>query len=162
MNAFPQQHTRKRFDSFTQNLLPFVADNNMSEDTMALADRIRVILGDMDGPEYGRQARLAKIAKVARPKVTHWLTGQKSINSDHALAICNTLGYRLEWLLEGKGPKKKGDKDADTAEGEKMFLAHVTSAEMEILTAYRAASPMDRAMIETLCKRTPPEEGRNS
>lgn len=158
MNAFPQQHTAKRFEIYTQKLLPFSVDNNMSEDTMALADRIRVILGDLDGAEFGKQARLAKIAGVGRPVVTHWLSGQKSINSDHALAICNTLGYRLEWLLEGKGPRKKGEKESDLADSERMFLTHVTPAEMEILTAYRGASPMDRTLIETLCKRTPPAE----
>jgi hypothetical protein len=162
MNAFPQQHTKKRFESYTQNLLPFSAENNMSEDTMALADRIRVILGDMDGSEYGKQARLAKIAGAGRPVVNHWLSGQKSINSDHALAICNTLGYRIEWLLEGKGPKKKGEKESDVQDEGKMFLTHVTPAEMEILTAYRAASPMDRTLIETLCRRTPPGEGHNA
>lgn len=159
MNAFPQQHTAKRFEFCTQNLLPFSADNNMSDDAMALADRIRAIIDDMDGEEFGKQARLAQIAKVGRPVVTHWLNGQKTINSKHALAICNVLGYRPEWLLEGKGPRRNGEKEDVPAEGEKLFLAHVTQREMEILTAYRAAGPIDRTLIETLCKRTPPSEG---
>jgi hypothetical protein len=158
MNQLAQYPRKMRLGIYAQNSLPFSFENNMNEDTMALADRIRVILGDMDGAEYGKQARLAKIAGAGRPVVNHWLSGQKNINSEHALAICNTLGYRLEWLLEGKGPKKKGEKETEAPEGEQMYIVHVTAAEMSLLTAYRAASAMDRTLIETICRRTPQAE----
>lgn len=151
-----------RFGIYAQNLLPFGTENNMNEDTMALADRIRIILGDMDGPEYGKQARLARIAGAGRPVVNHWLSGdQVKIKSEHALALANHFGYRLEWLLDGKGPKKRGEKEVEEGNSEKLFIVHVTAEEMTLLSAYRAASPMDRSIIETICKRTPQEGSEN-
>lgn len=156
------QHSRlKRLARYTQFPLPFRTENNMTDDTMALADRIQAILGDMDGPEYGKQARLAKIAGAGRPVVNHWLAGQTKIKSEHALAIANYFGYRVEWVLEGKGPRKKGEKEMEEAGNDKLFIVHVTAEEMALLSAYRAASPMDRSVIELVCKRTPPE-GRNN
>lgn len=161
MNTSSQHLPKMRLGIYSQNLLPFGTENNMNEDTMALADRIRVILENMDGPEYGKKARLAKIAGAGKPVVTHWLGGQTKIKSEHALPIANHFGYRLEWILEGKGPKRKGENEVDEEKSEKLFIVHVTAEEMEMLSAYRAASSMDRSIIQTICKRTP-QEGRNN
>jgi transcriptional regulator with XRE-family HTH domain len=155
MNTFPQ-HISSYFH--TQNLLPFATENNMNEEPMALADRIRTILAELEGPEYGKQARLAKIAGCGRPAVNNWLTGQQRIAGEHALAISNALGYRIEWLVEGKGPKKKGERDIDAAVGEKLFMMHVTQTEMEMITAYRTATTMGRALMETAWKAVPKED----
>lgn len=125
---------------------------------MALADRIRTILAEMDGPEYGKQARLAKIARCGRPVVNHWLSGnQEKINAAHAMGIANALDYRVEWVLEGKGPKRKNERDTgpDYSEaGEPLIMIHVTQQEMEILMAYRAADPIGRNTIEHICTLT--------
>lgn len=125
---------------------------------MALQDRIRQILQDMDGPDYGKRARLAKIAKCGKPVVTHWLNGQGKINTEHAMNIANGLNYRMEWITEGKGPRRKGETEtvefSDEESGEELKMIHVSLKELDILNAYRMADPMDRSVIEHLCLKT--------
>lgn len=128
--------------------------NNMSEEPMALADRIRTVILEMPGQDYGKQAQLAEIAGCGRPVVNHWLSGQQGkINPKHAMAISAKLGYRVEWLMEGKGPKKKGEAEIDVNESdsEKLFMIHLTQKELEVLNGYRLAEGMDRQVIEHLC-----------
>lgn len=145
-----------------QKRLPFGRENNNMKsrtEPMALADRIRQIILEMDGNDYGKQARLAEIAGCGRPVVNHWLSGQQGkINVKHALAIAAKLGYRVEWIVEGKGPRKKGETetsiDVNESGQEKLFLYHVTQKEMEMISNYRSADPMDQTMIEHLCKRS--------
>ncbi len=143
-----------------QRRLNFGRENNKMKsrtDPMALADRIRQIILEMDGNDYGKQARLAEIAGCGRPVVNHWLSGQQGkINAKHALAIAAKLGYRVEWIMEGKGPRKKGEAEINVNESssEKLFLYHVTQKEMEMISDYRSADAMDKTLIEHLCKRS--------
>lgn len=134
------------------------------EEEMALADRIRVVVAEMEGKDYGKQARLAKIAGCGRSVVNHWLSGvQGEISFDHANAIANALGYRVEWIMQGKGPKKKGDPEQTIATGS-LFLTHVTPEEMTLITLYRGATSMGKQMIEAMCKSAEqePESGNRS
>lgn len=141
------QQIRSEFNR--QKMLPFALEKNMNE-PMALADRIRTVILEMDGENYGKQARLAEIAKCGRPVVNHWLSGQQGkINAKHALKISDALGYEVKWLMEGKGPKKKGERSPDMDEsGETLFMLHVSQKEMDLVMAYRNADPMDRILIE--------------
>jgi transcriptional regulator with XRE-family HTH domain len=135
-------------------VLPFANEKNMKkreEERLALADRIRGIIAEMPGPEYGKQARLARIAGTGRPAVNNWLSGQKSISEEHALKICDELGYRVEWLMEGKGPRRKGESEIKAAE-DALLVVHVTSKEWELVQAYRRSSGMARVFIETACE----------
>lgn len=166
MNRFLQLNNTK---ICTQSLLPFASEkNNMAKkslDAMALADRIRTVLAEMPGPEYGKQARLAEIARCGRPVVNHWLSQkQDKINGKHAMNISAALGYRIEWLMEGKGPKKKGEpSEAESGkEEDKLFMVHVNAKEMEILSAYRAASPIDRTLIEHVCHTSHRSSGKTN
>lgn len=131
-------------------MLPFALEKKNMTETMALADRIKTVIIEMSGPDYGKQARLAEIAKCGRPVVNHWLSGQQGkINIKHALKLSDALGYEVKWLVEGKGPKKKGEKQVDADEGgETLFMLHVTQQEMDIVMAYRAAETMDRTLMD--------------
>lgn len=154
MQAYTQHYRTKINRQFQ---LQFGRDKNNMSELMALSDRIRTVLLEMEGPDYGKQAKLAEIAGAGRPVVNHWLSGQQGkINPKHALAISAKLGYRVEWLMEGRGPKKKDDPDIEvpSSSGEKLFMVHVTQKEMEILSAYRSADQMDRTVIEHLCLRS--------
>lgn len=151
MNTFPQ-HYRSKIS--LQAVLPFAAENNMKkreEERLALADRIRDIIAEMPGPEYGKQARLARIAKTGRPAVNNWLSGQKSISLEHATLICDELGYRVEWLMEGKGPRKKGESELRAVE-DALQVVHVTSKEWELVQAYRRSTALGRSFIENACQ----------
>lgn len=157
------QHYRSEIN--VQKPLPFGRENkNMKTRTgppMALADRIRQIILEMDGNDYGKQARLAEIAGCGRPVVNHWLSGQQGkINVKHAMAISARLGYRVEWIVDGRGPRKKGepetpiDVNAGNSAQEKLFMFHLTQKEMEMISEYRSADPMDQQLIEHLCRRS--------
>jgi transcriptional regulator with XRE-family HTH domain len=136
-----------------QAVLKFATPNDMKrqEEKMALADRIRGIIAEMPGPEYGKQARLARIAGTGRPAVNNWLNAQKSISEEHAKKICDELGYRLEWLLEGKGPRKKGEHELQQAE-DALQVVHVTAKEWELVQAYRRSDGMGRSFIDSACQ----------
>jgi transcriptional regulator with XRE-family HTH domain len=121
------------------------------EERMALADRIRGIIAEMPGPEYGKQARLARIAGTGRPAVNNWLSAQKSISEEHAKRICDELGYRVEWLMEGKGPRRKGEHEMQQAE-DALQVVHVTAKEWELVQAYRRSSTIGRSFIESACQ----------
>lgn len=162
MQAYTQHYRTKINKQFP---LQFGRDKNNMSEPMALSDRIRTVLLEMPGPDYGKQAKLADIAGCGRPIVNHWLSGQQGkINPKHAMAISAKLGYRVEWLLEGKGPKRKGETEAETeasaSSEEKLFMYYVTQEEIEILSAYRSADQMDKTMIKHLALRSARDQGK--
>lgn len=151
MNTIPQHYSSK---ISIQSVLPFANEKNMKkreEERLALADRIRGIIAEMPGNEYGKQARLARIAGIGRPAVTNWLSGQKSISLEHAERICDELGYRVEWLMEGKGPRRKGESELKAAE-DALQVVHVTGKEWELVQAYRRSTALGRSFIENACE----------
>lgn len=129
---------------------------------MALQDRIRTVIAEMDGREYGKQTRLAEIAGCARAVVNHWLSGvQMEIKYEHAKNIAQQLGYRLEWIMEGKGPKREGEASGVAGAKQEDLFVRVTLEELKILTHYRAANSMGRAMIELTAASAPKEPQEN-
>lgn len=120
---------------------------------MALQDRIRTVMTDMGGRDYGKRSRLAEIAGCTRAVVTHWLSGgQTDINYEHAKNIAEHFGYRLEWVMEGKGPKKEGEQPqlsvVQGQPGEELILMKLTVEELKIIAHYRASDEIGRRMIE--------------
>jgi phage repressor protein C with HTH and peptisase S24 domain len=68
---------------------------------MSLKERIREAMGKMT------QAELARAASVTDATVTFWLNGTtKSINGEKAVLLERATGYRANWLITGKGPKR--------------------------------------------------------
>lgn len=131
-------------------------ENDMTEEQMTLADRVREILSDMEGPERGKQSRLAQIAQCERSAVNHWLSGQPTIAYSNAENIANYFGYRLKWVKDGVGPKRQTDKEENAPE-EALFIIHINQKEMALVSAYRAASSMGKMLIEIACKGAPLE-----
>jgi phage repressor protein C with HTH and peptisase S24 domain len=71
------------------------------EEMMSLKDRIREAMGKMS------QAELARAAGVTDATVTFWLDGTtKSIKGEKAVLLERATGYRANWLITGKGPKR--------------------------------------------------------
>jgi phage repressor protein C with HTH and peptisase S24 domain len=67
----------------------------------SLSDRIKEAMGKMS------PAELARAAEVTQAAVTFWLDGStKSIKGENALALERATGYRANWLISGKGPKR--------------------------------------------------------
>lgn len=148
--------------------MPFSHSNKNMNTSISLADRIRLILSDLDGPEYGKQARLAEIARCGRPVVNHWLTHkQESISSKHAMNIAHALGYRMEWVMNGSGPRRSSDADTGASKDEQVtaqeptFVIHLSEEEMQLITAYRKADAMDRAVMRHLFLKKTDGAGNN-
>jgi len=74
-----------------------------------LQERIRDILEEVYQSRRGCQAALARVAGVSRGLITQILENpSQTLGYEYAKNIERELGYRVEWILEGKGPKKIG------------------------------------------------------
>lgn len=142
-----------RQTTLTQFPLPFGTYKKMTPieetaDVMTLAERIRLVIREMPGPERGKQTRLAKIADESKQTVNHWLLNRVTeIQYEPARRICEQFGYRIDWLMRGKGPIHKDDQEVPMASTENMSLVYLTTQEMEIITNYRQTDEIGRAII---------------
>lgn len=122
-----------------------------------LAARVKTIIEEMPGKDRGKQTELARIAGASKQVVNHWVTGiTTTMDYGHASMIQKTLGYRLDWLILGKGPKRDDDQDVVVVEAAsssqpgtsieedqqpvgdgELFLVHVTLDELRLLSSYR-------------------------
>jgi hypothetical protein len=117
-----------------------------------LSDRVKKIIEEMDGKDHGKQSLLAEIAGVSRAIVNHWTTGvTASMDYRCAKQISEKLGYRVEWLMNGKGLARETSGEARPVAQEQeaqnvsslakpshdLCLAHVTAEEMRLLTFCR-------------------------
>lgn len=133
---------------YTQSPLPFAGQKMSEQRDMALKERIRVVIAEMSGREYGKQTRLAEIAGSARAVVNHWLSGvQVEIKYDHAKNISDKLGYRLDWIMEGRGPKREGEKVQEQPRPAELLM-RLSVDELKIIAHYRAANPVGKSIIE--------------
>jgi hypothetical protein len=68
---------------------------------MALAERIKEVMGDMAPGEF------AKACHVTPASVTFWTAGDtKSLRAEPVAWMELRFGYRASWIVTGKGPKK--------------------------------------------------------
>jgi hypothetical protein len=131
---------------------------NKTENAMSLSERVQIILQEMEGREHGKKAALARIARCSGPVINHWVNGtQEEMNFEHATRIANELGYRVQWIMNGTGPKRVGEQNVEPiavkpghtpaasvateqkipTQDEEMFLVHVNLDELRLLTSYR-------------------------
>lgn len=82
---------------------------------MGLAERIQeAIEGSQEpGAPVGTPKTKAQIARecgVTGSALSQWLSGSvKSLKAETALALEQATGYRANWILSGKGPRKMGE-----------------------------------------------------
>lgn len=150
--------------------LPFGDIKTMEiEEEMSLKERVQTVLESMSGKERGKKARLARIAGCSGPVINHWLNGtQDDMNFGHAQKIAKTLGYRVEWLMTGVGPRRPGDgeellkngmqmveafaeaevKDPEENDAENDLYLKVTADELKLITRYRNATVKGKSFID--------------
>lgn len=117
-----------------------------------LSERVEKIIRNMEGKPYGKQVALADIAGASKQVVNHWTTGVTlTMDYDYAKRISEKLGYRVDWLMSGKGPERVEQPDdvqpmreqqaqnvsSSTKPANDLFLTHVTYEEMRLLTFCR-------------------------
>ena len=111
-----------------------------------LAERVKIVLAEMEGPDRGKNVRLANLAGTTRGRVSQWLNNPlESMSYDYAKNIESTLGYTVEWLREGKLPKLATEAKKQAPQGN--LLVYVDVEEMVLLTAFREASVEGRRYI---------------
>lgn len=107
-----------------------------------ICDRIGEILREMDGPERGKQSRLAGIAECSRGLISQLLTNPgQQLGYDYAKNIEKRMGWRVDWVLNGYLPKRISEKESVNVEG--------GSADevIELAILYRQATPDARMRI---------------
>jgi hypothetical protein len=159
----------KHKENFIKNLVLFRDENIMTlEEDMSLKDRVDLILKEMPGRVHGKKAKLARIAGCSGPVVNHWMNDkQQEMNFEHAQRIASALGYRVGWLMTGKGPRRPGagedllqdgldmevedearEQIASTADPENDLYIKVTSDELKLITRYRNATQAGKSFID--------------
>lgn len=73
---------------------------------MVLKDRIQEAIDQSEKTK----AEIARNCGVTNAAVTQWLSGDTAnLKADKALALEIATGYRAQWILTGRGPKKLAD-----------------------------------------------------
>lgn len=76
-----------------------------------MSDRIIEIINEMDGPDRGKQTRLAEAAGCTRALIGQLLKNPaQKLGYEYAKNIEMRLGYRVDWLLHGQLPKRVSDR----------------------------------------------------
>ncbi len=104
---------------------------------MTLKDRIKEAM-ESAGLKH---AELARATGKTNAAVTQWLDGStKSLKADTATRMEQATGYSAEWLVTGKGPKKRqAPKDVGAV------LHAITEDEWQFLEDFRRLTDQDRA-----------------
>jgi transcriptional regulator with XRE-family HTH domain len=121
---------------YMKNLLSFGDQKTMdTQEEMSLAERVQLVLDEMEGRDHGKKARLARIAGCSGPVVNHWLNGnQTEMNLEHAQRIAKALGYRAGWLLKGTGPRRPGPGESVLLAGLENHVEELNLEEQEMQT----------------------------
>ena len=107
-----------------------------------IGDRIKAILDETYGPVRGRQVRLAEIAGVTKARIGQLLRDPTKMGHEHAKNIEQKLGYRADWLLYGKLPKRLTEQDLVLQESSEL------NEVAELMFIYRQAT--DEARVELM------------
>jgi transcriptional regulator with XRE-family HTH domain len=104
---------------------------------MTLKDRIKEAM-ESAGLKH---AELARATGKTNAAVTQWLDGStKSLKADTATRLELATGFSAEWLVSGKGPKKRQAQD-----GVGSVLHAITDDEWRFLEDFRRLTDHDRA-----------------
>lgn len=95
-----------------------------------MQERIALIISEMEGPERGKQSRLARLAGCTRGLVNQWLSGtNETTDFIYAKNIEQELGYRAEWVMRGTPPLRRIDSESKI----KLPISTTSSLEGEIV-----------------------------
>lgn len=89
-----------------------------------MQERINKILSDMEGPDRGKQTRLAEIAGCTRGLVSQWIAGSnESMGYQYAKNIEAKLGFSADWVMQGTPPMrtKPEQSDVETTSGAMVY-----------------------------------------
>ena len=110
---------------------------------MSLKDRVKEAMDDAGISA----ADLARATKSTNAAVTFWLNGQtKTLKGEKAAMIETATGYNAQWIISGKGEKKKATGTAAVALPSLTVTASATNQAPELTTQCRDIA----AMLATL------------
>lgn len=82
-------------------------DYSSSKAREDFASRLAEVCQDMGIPEHGRQTRLAELFKLTQRGVKRWFDGESFPGVDKAVSIATWANVNFEWLMTGRGTKKR-------------------------------------------------------
>lgn len=77
------------------------------------ASRLHEVCAEKGLAERGRQTALGRLCAVSYQAAKKWLDGDGWPALDKALTICEWGGVNVNWLLQGQGPKRGTNIDAN-------------------------------------------------
>lgn len=84
-----------------------------------IGTRIKKILEEMEGPERGKQTRLADFAGCTKALIGQLMKNPaQELGYQYAKSIEKSLGYRVDWILKGTAPKMLTEKELIQQEGD--------------------------------------------
>lgn len=93
-------------------------------------------------------AAIAKIAGVSPPAVGYWFADANGMEAEPARRLGAFLGVDAVWLEKGEGNPKREEPMPVAANDSDITVDEI----LELLNAYRLASPTDRAMVMNSAK----------
>lgn len=109
-----------------------------------LGERLKRILAELDGPEHGKQSRLADVAGCTRATMSNYLKNPGAeIGYEYAKNMADALGYEVDWLITGRGEPKA----PRLANISPVTLTYVDAEELTLLTHYREATAAGKDYI---------------
>lgn len=109
-----------------------------------LPERLQKILSEMEGPDHGKQSRLAKIAGSERAAISHYLKNPGAeIGYEYAKNIADALNYNVDWIISGRQPERIEVVDKTITK----ILQYVDENEAALLTHYREATVRGKKYI---------------
>lgn len=107
-----------------------------------IGDRIKMILKELDGPERGKQTRLAEIAGCTKALIGQLMRNPgQELGYQYAKNIEKNLGYRVDWVLKGTLPKFANERELPTQE------ANDLGELIELMLIYKEATGIARAKL---------------
>lgn len=136
-------------DDTQKSSMPYILVDTLRCMT-TLPERLHTILSAMEGPDHGKQVRLANLAECKRATISHYLKNPGSeIGYEYAKNIADRLCYNVDWIITGRGdPKNKEQKTAPIS------LTYVDEEESVLLTMYRESTKEGREYIRKSAKLT--------
>lgn len=80
---------------------------------LAFADRLAEVCDDLGMPKHGRKTQLGALCSVSYQAAKRWLDGEGWPDMDNVLLICKRAAVNVNWLLQGVGPKRGQQIDAN-------------------------------------------------
>lgn len=91
---------------FAQIISATMAPTKKHDGMKEFVARLNEACDEANLPAYGRQSQIARALQIDPTAVKKWFHGIGHPSITHGNSLCDFLGIHLNWLYQGKGPKR--------------------------------------------------------